>query len=810
MEVIEGKALKLRLRNPHKVLNVIPKSALIEDGPISTVLVKWGLEEAQVLKNLKIKNVPSPIIGRYKWPGIYEPFSHQKQTAAFLTLHRRAFCFNDPGTGKTLSVTWACDYLMNLKHLKRVLIICPLSIMQSAWQADIFKGAMHRKVGVAHGSKAKRQQIIASDAEFVIINFDGVAVVEDEISNGGFDMIVVDECFVAGTLVSTPLGRRPIEQLEAGDKVLTSDGVMCIKRLVRNTATQLVEVKLGNGKTIRCTPDHPFFTDAGWVCAKNLAGRRLISGVELSCLRAGIPPGNAPNAMALGAGPRSWHDLFQILRTEEMALPQPKQEHLQQLVARAAGETVRTEDGGTPGKAVRSGESEWAQTPSAWGQRHGDDTRRVVDFRGFTCGLGMELPSSVGQEAARLSYELQARLCVAAPQGRAGSGRQQPHNTGTPSTGPEEGSEAGGAWVESVSHIECPDGEAVYNLEVEGTPNYFVGDHWLVHNCNAYKTATTTRWKTLNRILKPNMWLWMLTGTPASQSPLDAYGLAKLVNPSETPRAFTSFRDQVMYKATQFKWMPKLDANATVNRMLQPAIRFTKEQCLDLPDMLYTTRDVPLTSQQSKYYEQLRKQMVMQAAGEEVTAVNAAAKLNKLLQVSCGAVYSDTGEVVTFDASNRTAVLKEVIDETPHKVLVFVPFRHAIEILYDELRKSGITAMVIHGGVSAGRRTEIFKQFQEQPDPKVLVVQPQAASHGVTLHAANTVVWWAPITSYETYAQANARVHRAGQRNKCLVVKLQGSPVESKLYKALDSKEEAQMDLMELYKDTMKESEVGT
>ena len=172
MEIIDGKALKLRLKNPYKVLNVIPKSALLEEGPISTVMVHWGLEEAQVLKNLKVKNVPSPIMAKYKWPGIYQPFTHQKQTAAFLTLHRRAFCFSEPGTGKTLSITWACDYLMNTKHIKRVLIICPLSIMQSAWQNDIFKGAMHRKVGIAYGSKEKRQQVINSDAEFVIINYD--------------------------------------------------------------------------------------------------------------------------------------------------------------------------------------------------------------------------------------------------------------------------------------------------------------------------------------------------------------------------------------------------------------------------------------------------------------------------------------------------------------------------------------------------------------------------------------------------------------------------------------------------------------
>jgi len=330
-------------------------------------------------------------------------------------------------------------------------------------------------------------------------------------------------------------------------------------------------------------------------------------------------------------------------------------------------------------------------------------------------------------------------------------------------------------------------------------------DMVVVDEANAYKTASTARWKSLNKIIQPNTWLWMLTGTPASQSPLDAYGLAKMLNPSAAPRSFTLYRDQVMNKITQFKWAPKKEAQQIVNSLLQPAIRFTKDECLDLPDLLYTEREVPLTTQQIKYYEKLRKVMAMQAAGEEVTAVNAAAKLNKLLQIACGAVYSDTGEVVSFDSTNRMSVLKEVIEESSHKVLVFVPFRHTIEILYEALRKDGITVEVIHGGVSAGRRTDIFKRFQETDDPRVLVIQPQAASHGVTLHAANTVVWWAPITSYETYAQANARVHRAGQKNKCLVVKLQGSPVESKLYRALESKEEAQFSLMELYRETFAE-----
>jgi DNA or RNA helicases of superfamily II len=166
MQIIENKALHLRLKNPERVLATIPKSARLDDG---SVLVHWGLEEAQVLKNLGIKAVPSPIEGRYNWPGVFKPFDHQRETAAFLTMHRRAFCFNDPGTGKTASFAWAADYLMHRKFIKRVLVICPLSIMSAAWQADLFKTVMHRTVDVAHGSREKRAKVIASDAEFVII-----------------------------------------------------------------------------------------------------------------------------------------------------------------------------------------------------------------------------------------------------------------------------------------------------------------------------------------------------------------------------------------------------------------------------------------------------------------------------------------------------------------------------------------------------------------------------------------------------------------------------------------------------------------
>ena len=323
----------------------------------------------------------------------------------------------------------------------------------------------------------------------------------------------------------------------------------------------------------------------------------------------------------------------------------------------------------------------------------------------------------------------------------------------------------------------------------------------IIDEATHYKNVQTKRWKTLKRIIKPDTWLWLMTGTPAAQSPLDAYGLAKLVNPNAVPKFFGSFRDQVMVKITQFKWVAKEHATDVVFNALQPAIRYTKDECLDLPPMVYVKREVELTRQQKKYYKQLRDKMVIHAAGEEVTAPNAAVVMSKLLQISCGAIYTDGGDSLEFDIKHRYKVLREVIDESSKKVLVFVPFKHVIDVLTNKLRRDGITTEIIRGDVPATQRTNIFKRFQENDNPKVLVIQPQSAAHGVTLTAANTVVWWGPTSSLETYAQANARVHRSGQDQKCTIVQLQGSTVEKRVYALLDNRINVHTKMIDLYNE---------
>jgi len=323
----------------------------------------------------------------------------------------------------------------------------------------------------------------------------------------------------------------------------------------------------------------------------------------------------------------------------------------------------------------------------------------------------------------------------------------------------------------------------------------------IVDEANAYKTPTTNRWKSLRAILKPETRLWMMTGTPASQSPVDAYGLAKLVNPGGVPNFYTAWRDKVMLKATMFKWVPKPEAKALVLEALQPAIRFTKEQCLDLPPVMTMTRTVALTPQQIKYYNALKDQLMVQAAGETITAVNAAAGVSKLLQISCGAVYTDDKDVVEFDATPRLNELNAILGETDRKVLVFAMFRSSIDTIYTHLTKHTISAECIHGGVSPTKRADIIRRFQHEPSPRVLVMQPQATAHGITLTAADTVVFFGPLMSVEQYIQCIARADRKGQNaEKVSVYHIESSPIEKKMFSALVSKVDDNFLLTDMFK----------
>ena len=513
MLVIErAKAIALKLNNPNRILDTIPTAKHISVRGMDLVVTPHKLDEVRVLNNMGIK-APSPILHYYDWPGRFIPFDHQKETAAFLTLHNKGLVLNDIGTGKTQSALWAADYLIKTKQIKKVLILSPLSTLERVWGDSIFLGFPHRRFTVLHGTAERRRRLLAQDADFYIINHDGFSIIAEQ-AQGMFDLVIVDEAAV-----------------------------------LRNPSIQR----------------------------------------------------------------------FRLFRK------------------------------------------------------------------------------------------------------------------------------------------------------------------WMANN-------SATR-------------LWLMTGTPTPNDPTDAWALAKLVDSPNCKSTFTSFRETVMMKIGQWKYVPRPESTEIVKDILQPAVRFTRDECFDLPETIIQTRQVALTPEQQKHYKAMLRDFISEVSSSgTISAVNEAVKVQKLIQIACGVAYGDDGQNIEIDCSPRVKLVKEIIEEAGEKVIVFVPLTGTLHMLEKELSKHWSVG-VVNGEVSSSKRNVIFKDFQDSKDPHVLIAHPGTMAHGLTLTTASTIIWYGPVNSNETYVQANGRIERIGKNKTSNLIHIEATDLEHRAYERLKNKQKLQGLLLDLIQE---------
>jgi SNF2 family DNA or RNA helicase len=479
------------------VAQYIPHAKVFNHEGQNLVALPYGVDEAMVLRNMGF-HVPAPILQYYNWPGRFQPMDHQKETAAFLTTHKRALCLNAPGTGKSISALWAADFLLDEGIAKKVLIIAPLSTLTVVWGRELKHHLPHRSFVICTGTKEKRLKLLDTPGlQYVVINHDGFTNMQADLND--FDVVIYDEA----TALKTPGSQR--------------------------------------------------------------------------------------------------YKLF-----------------------------------------------------AKWMQKH------------------------------------------------------QP-------------------------------------------------------------------------------WLWLLTGTPISQTPADAWTLARLVDSPTCPKSYTTFKDKVMQKVTTFRWVPRPDALETCKKVLQPSIRFSLDECKDLPDTNFVGRKTTLTKQQEKAFKDMKDKAVTIFAAGEVTAPNTAVMLGKMLQICCGVVYGDN-TTIAIDASERYNTLTGLLDEIGDKVIVFVPLRGVQDWLKEKLTADGYDVATVHGDVSKNERNEIFNAFQHTDSIKVLLAHPKVAAHGLTLTRAKDIIWFAPIYSLEQYEQANARIRRLTTTGKTTVWHIWATSFEAELYRRLRAK----------------------
>lgn len=489
------------------IAHFIPHAKTFTHKGDNLVALPYGVDESIVLRNLGF-SVPPPILSYYDWPARFAPMEHQKETAAFLTMYKRALCLNAPGTGKSISSIWAADFLLQEGVAKKVLIVAPLSTVQVVWGRELAHHLPHRSFVVCVGSRAKRSQLLNTPGvQYVIINHDGFTTMHDELTD--FDVVIYDEA-------------------------------------------------------------------------------------------------------------------------------------------------------------------------------------------------------------------------------------------------------------------------------------------------TALKTPGSIRYKVFSRWVSTHQpWLWLLTGTPISQSPVDAWTLARLVDSDHVPKSYTTFKDMVMKKVTTFKWVPREDALETCKKVLQPSIRFSLDECKDLPDTNYVGRSTTLTKQQEKAFKEMQEHAVTVFANGSVVAPNAAVVLSKLLQISCGVVYGEDGPIA-IDAEDRYNTLTELLDEIGDKAIVFVPLKGVQLWLRDKLIADKYDVAMVNGDTSKSDRNQIFSDFQHTDNPRILLAHPKVAAHGLTLTRAKDIIWFAPIYSLEQYEQACARIRRLSTVGKTTVWHISATKFEAELYRRLQQKRATLAEFLDL------------
>lgn len=313
------------------------------------------------------------------------------------------------------------------------------------------------------------------------------------------------------------------------------------------------------------------------------------------------------------------------------------------------------------------------------------------------------------------------------------------------------------------------------------------------------------RSKHMQKFAEKFSFVWGMTGSPMPHEPTDVWMQCKIVTPHTVPKYRGHARDVLMTKQAEHIYIPKPNAVDIAHQWMQPAVRFSLDDVVELPDVTESDIDIPLGPKQKQVYSTLAREYIVRVGRHEINAANAGVAMNKLLQVSSGWVYAGEFGTLKLDADDRLRTLRTLIMSTTGKVIVFSAFKHTVKGISEYLTGNGpededyIEHATVTGDTSQKDRDHIFNAFQNSTKYKVINAHPGCMSHGLTLTSADTLIWFGPVTSLETYEQANARIRRVGQTSKQRIIHLQSTPVERKIYRLLRTKAINQDRLLEMF-----------
>ncbi len=314
------------------------------------------------------------------------------------------------------------------------------------------------------------------------------------------------------------------------------------------------------------------------------------------------------------------------------------------------------------------------------------------------------------------------------------------------------------------------------------------------------KNASAKRTKAVLKLAGMSSYRRILTGFPVTKSPLDLYSQCAFL--SEDLLGFSSYytyknhfailqkRSVATHSFQQIVGYRNLDE---LKGLLNPfAFRVLKKDCIDLPDKMYTTREVELTPEQKRIYKELKDYAIAQLDGAEFVTTNSViTQILRLQQVLCGFTTTDAKEIVEIP-SNRLKELMAALEEIEGKCIIWANYQHDIRAITAEIAKVYGTESVAHyyGETSADDRPIIVDRFQDPESTlRYFVGQPRTGGFGLTLTEANTVIYYSNGYDLETRLQSEDRAHRIGQTNKVTYIDLIApKTIDDKILKSLRNK----------------------
>lgn len=306
----------------------------------------------------------------------------------------------------------------------------------------------------------------------------------------------------------------------------------------------------------------------------------------------------------------------------------------------------------------------------------------------------------------------------------------------------------------------------------------------------AYKNRTAKRSKALSNIIHNFDYRIAMSGTPNSNTILDIWHPATLIDDGERlGRRFFSFRSQVctpVFNGYANEWQDKPGAEeAVADKLRDITIRHSLEDCIDLPQNITRTIYTNLSKQVKSYYDTLAEESVLYTKQGTINAINAGARVKKLLQLITGAVYTEKGQ--QFIHQERYDMVMDLVEQRKHSLVAF-NWKHERDHLIELAEKRKFSYDVIDGDVPAYKRKDIVQRFQAG-QIKILFAHPQSAGHGLTLTKATTCIWCSPTYNAEQFQQFNRRIYRAGQTDKTETILISARNTwEGVVYKKLNTK----------------------